>query len=276
TTDDPTGPCTIISGTATVTISEVSTANAGGDYSTCGGNSVDVSASGGTGTWSVITGAGSFADNASAATTFIPAAGSTGAIVISYQVADPDDAGPCDAVSDNATIQIYAPPSASFSNTTACEGVTINLQAASSTATGLWTSSVGGTFSINPPNIPNINYSPPLNVNSVNLTWTTLDPDGANGPCVAVSASATLTVNSQVEGTLEPLSYVTCGAAPVDVQVNSTTSGTWSVSPGLGTFSPNNSNSTTFTPQSGANQIIDLIWTSNDPAGPCPALELNT
>jgi hypothetical protein len=93
-------------GSVTVTVTPLPTANAGGPYSVCGTAAVNISATtNGTGTWSG--GAGSFGSATSASTTYTPALAELGTTVdLVWTTSDPDGAGPCASTADTTTVSV--------------------------------------------------------------------------------------------------------------------------------------------------------------------------
>ncbi|MFN8303116.1 MAG: choice-of-anchor D domain-containing protein [Saprospiraceae bacterium] len=99
-------PCADKVSSVTLTFTAPATANAGGPYFVCGANPVAITATAsGSGTWSG--GAGMFASATSTSTTYTPTAGEVGGTVtLTWTTSDPDGAGPCTAVSSNATLTV--------------------------------------------------------------------------------------------------------------------------------------------------------------------------
>jgi hypothetical protein len=142
------------------------------------------------------------------------------------------------------------------------------------TATSISWSGGSGTFSPTNANLSAIYSLSPSEIASgfVNLTITTNDPAG---PCSAVTDTLIITIN--------PAPIVNAGVDQIIcanslVTLNgyvsgSATSTTWSG--GTGTFSPNIANLTaTYTPSPNEIAIgfVNLVLTTNDPAGPCSAV----
>src|SRR4029453_1629815 len=142
-------------------------------------------------------GAGSFAPDRNAANaTYTPAVSEIGTTVtLTWNVPDPDGAGPCTAATDqmNVTINNATVASAGADQTT-CGASTITL-AANATTGGNWT---GGAGSFAPDrNTANATYTPAAGEigTTITLTWNVPDPDGT-GPCTAATDQMNITINN--------------------------------------------------------------------------------
>jgi CRISPR/Cas system CSM-associated protein Csm4 (group 5 of RAMP superfamily) len=163
----------------TITINNATVANAGPDQTSCGASSITLAANATTGgNWTG--GAGSFApDRNTAGAIYTPAAGEVGTtITLTWNVPDPDGAGPCTAATDQMTITIN---NATFANAgpdqTSCGASSITL-AANATTGGNWT---GGAGSFAPDrNTAGAIYTPAAGEagTTITLTWNVPDPDG--------------------------------------------------------------------------------------------------
>jgi gliding motility-associated-like protein len=139
---------------------------------------------------------------------------------------------------------------------------------------GQWTGGAG-TFS-NATSVSSTYTPAPGEVGTtVNLTWTTEDPDGS-GPCEAATDVATATISTPA--TVDPLVPLTiCSNDVANLQANSSpATGAWT-STGVGIFSNPTNLQSTYTPGSNETGMVQLVWTTSDPdgtTGPClPASE---
>lgn len=152
-------------------------------------------------------------------------------------------------------------------------GVTLAGIIGSAATVGTWT---GGNGVYSPDNISlNAIYTPsPAEINAglVILTLTTNDPPGN---CLAASSSVTFDINPQATISAGQDDTICAGST---IQLNAAlggvaTIGTWTG--GGGIYNPNNTQATAvYTPyiaETIAGNVI-LIYTSDDPAGPCPAV----
>ncbi|MEO8068718.1 MAG: GEVED domain-containing protein [Flavobacteriales bacterium] len=105
-----TSPCPNVPSNATVNVSTPATANAGGPYTTCVDEAVNITATAsGTGIWSG--GAGTFGTPSSLSTTYTPDVSESGSVVvITWTTDDPDGAGACGTVASNANVTVNALP----------------------------------------------------------------------------------------------------------------------------------------------------------------------
>ncbi|MCB0608650.1 MAG: choice-of-anchor A family protein, partial [Lewinella sp.] len=263
----------------TLTINPVATANAGADQTVCLGEPVSLSGtiggSASSATWTASVTGGSFSPNATTLTaTYTPPAGYTGTITLTLTTNDPS--GPCPAVSDQMVITINPAATANAgADQTICSGSSVTLAGSvgGAATSGTWTASVaGGSFSPNATTL-NATYAPPAGyTGTIALTLTTNDP---SGPCPAVSDQMVLTIN--------PGATVNAGADQTVCLGSSITlagsiggsaaSGTWTASVAGGSFSPNATTlNAIYAPPAGYTGAITLTLTTNDPSGPCPAV----
>jgi len=270
------------SANAFVTVDPPAAVNANTDQTICAGSTVTISGSvnGGasSGTWSS-SGTGTFAPNATTLNAvYTPSAADVTAGTVSLTLTTNDPAGPCPAVHDFMVVTIN-PPAVVNANTdqTICAGSTVTLSGSvnGGASSGTWSSSGTGTFA---PNATTLNavYTPSavdVTAGTVNLTLTTNDPAG---PCPAVHDFMVVTinppaaVNANTDQTICAGSTVTLAGS-----VNGgASSGTWSSS-GTGTFAPNATTlNAVYTPSAAdvTAGTVSLTLTTNDPAGPCPAV----
>jgi CRISPR/Cas system CSM-associated protein Csm4 (group 5 of RAMP superfamily) len=269
---DGAGPCTAATDAMTITVNTAVVANAGADQTSCGASSVTLAANATTGgNWTG--GAGSFApDRNTANATYTPAVGEIGSTVtLTWNVPDPDGAGPCTAATDAMTITVNTAVVANAgADQTSCGASSITL-AANTTTGGNWTGGAG-TFSPNR-NAADATYAPaPGEMGTlVTLIWNVPDPDGA-GPCTSHSDEMVLTVNNSVAANAGA-DQTTCGTSSIILAANIATGGSWTG--GSGTFNPNrNAANAIYTPAvSEIGTTITLTWNVPDPdgTGPCAA-----
>jgi gliding motility-associated-like protein len=156
-----------------------------------------------------------------------------------------------------------------------CIGETATLSGTigGSAGSGTWT---GGSGSFSPDAAtPNAVYTPTpaeAAAGTVTLTFTTNDPVG---PCPAVSDAVVITVIPMPTVNAGPSQTVCSGTTITLAGTVGTgaTSGTWSG--GTGTYSPSNTAlNAVYTPSAAeyAAGSVTLTLTTNDPAGPCPAV----
>ncbi len=227
-----------------------------------------------TGMWTG--GTGSF-DNASSPTAvYTPGAGELGAVTLTYTSTDP--AGPCPSVFDDVVITVFEEVETDAgTNQTICitETATLSATITGGITTGTW-SGGAGTFS----STTDLNavYTPAASEENttVILTLTTDDP---TGPCPLLTDVVSITIN--------PLPVVEAGpdqeicsdgtatmAGSVVLGVNAPATaygGTWTTS-GDGSFDNATAMAAVYTPGPTDAGPITLTLTSDDPAGPCPAI----
>ena len=285
TTNDPAGPCGAVSDQTTLTINDEAEVTVSADEAViCEDQTTDVTATlGGSataGTWTT-TGTGSFADATDPTTTYTPgpvtdADGGSRTVTLTFTTADP--AGPCDAVSDQTTLTINDQAEVITAITTAaiCEDGTTDVTATlgGSATSGTWTTTGTGTFANATDLATTYTPGPVMGADrTVTLTFTTNDP---TGPCTAVSDAVTVTV-SDLPTVDAGADQTTCEG--VDVQLagsfgGGATSAVWTG--GAGTFTPDANDPTatyTPTPAEVAAGTVTLTLTTNDPTGPCTAVD---
>lgn len=107
--------CSGATATYDIVINPRAIANAGADQLVCEGATVDlnglVTGAASSGTWSLVSGAGSFSDATQTATRFTPAAGIMQAI-LQLNTNDPDNSGPCTVATDQVLISFNPLPAA--------------------------------------------------------------------------------------------------------------------------------------------------------------------
>ncbi len=267
TTNDPGVPCTAASDQMTLTINQAAVVNAGNDTTICetdifaatsasfGGGATMVS-------WTT-NGDGIFDDSSAVNTGYTFGTGdiSNGNVTLTITANDPDDTGPCSAVSDNIIITInQAPVADAGPDTSICEYDTYIVSGASMTGSSsiTWTSSGDGAFSNT--NILNPEYTPgPNDIINGNIVLS-ITSGNPSGPCTATSDSMLLKINTsplltvQIDssncnqsdgaitvspvGGVEPYSY-TWSVTGADSSITGLSSGNYSVTvtDDLGCFS---------------------------------------
>ncbi|MBL7853109.1 MAG: PKD domain-containing protein, partial [Cyclobacteriaceae bacterium] len=280
----------------TVTVNPVATVDAGLDYQVCEPISIPLSGVVGgaasSGTWTIISGAGSIG----ASTTALPnvtavynvgPADIGGFVVLQLQTNDPDGAGPCVAVSDQVRIDINRRPLVTVpADFIVCEPASIALTGSlqGSATTGLW-SVVAGAGTLTATNIvPGspitalATYTPDVSdIGSVvTFRLTTNDPDGPSGPCVQEFDDINITINRRAAITAG-IDLAQCADVPSTVILGSVTYApngiAWSIQSGSGTISNPTIDqpSYLFNNPSEINTTVRLRMTALDPdgAGPC-------
>ena len=275
TSDDPAGPCGIVSDIMVITINQLPTTNAGIDQTICAGTSATLSGIiGGTATgatWSG--GTGTFTpNNTTLAASYLPSAAEIAAGTATLTITT-NTPGLCPAATDQMIITIN--PIATINagpNQTICIGSTVTLAGVlgGAATTGTWTGGAG-TFAPNNTTATAV-YTPTAaeeSANGVTLTFTSDDP---TGPCSFVSDQMVITIN-QLPTSNAGLTQSVCKGTSIHLsgQIGgSATSGTWTG--GTGTYVPsNNSLNAVYTPSAAeyAAGTVTLTLTTNDPAGPC-------
>ena len=283
----------------TVTVNPVATVDAGVDYQVCEPISVPLSGIVGgaasSGTWTIVSGAGSIGTSTSAlpnvtAVYNVGPADLGGFVVLGLQTNDPDGAGPCVAVSDQVRIDINRRPVVTVpADFIVCEPASIALTGSlqGSATTGLW-SVVTGAGTLTATNIvPGspitalATYTPDgTDIGSVvTFRLTTNDADGPSGPCVQEFDDINITINRKADISAG-VDLEQCADIPSIQILGSITyapSGVvWSIQPpGSGVISnPTIAQpSYSFNNPTEVNTAIILRLTANDPdgTGPCVA-----
>src|SRR5690606_14857822 len=253
----------------------ITQAQAGPDQNICADNTILAGNSPGVGemgTWTVISGSGFFSDAASPTS-------SVGSLAFGDNVfrwTITDAGGICAGTFSEVTITRFTPASVDAgAPLIICSGNTATLAGiiGGSATSATWTTAGDGTF--NNAGLLNAIYTPGTNdraAGSVVLTLTTNDP---LGPCPAMSDNVTITINAVATVDAGPAIVVCEGeTATMAATFGGVATGiTWSTS-GDGSFNTLTNPNAIYTP--GPNDIaagtVTLTVTTDDPAGPCPAV----
>ena len=282
TTNDPSGPCGAVSDQVHITINPAATVSAGADLRVCASSPAtqlagSIGGGASSATWSG--GAGSFSPkNTTLNATYMPTAAEIAAGSVTLTLTTNDPAGPCGPLSDQVKITIDPITVVDAGlNVTVCSSspqVQLNGSVSGTVSGGYWT---GGTGNFNPGRSSlNPTYTPSAAEIAAGTVTLTLTSVASSGPCPAASDQVTIAISQAVAVNAGP-DQITCAATPqvqlAGVLSSGATSGTWSG--GNGTFNPNpNTLNATYTPTAGevAARSVTLTLTTNDPAGPCPAV----
>ncbi len=282
TTQDPLGPCGPVGDNVLITFAPAATADAGPDQLVCASaaevqlaGSVGGSAS--KGTWSG--GAGRFRPNPSSLDAqYTPSAAEIAAGQVTLVLTTDATTGSCPPVSDQMTITIdpLTVVSAGPDQTVCATSPQAQLNGSVSGAVsgGLWS---GGAGSFNPNRSAlDAIYTPTAGEIAAGSVTLVLTSAASTRPCPPDDDAMTIFISPAATVNAGP-DRITCAASP-QVQLagsvgGSATGGTWSGGGGL--FAPNPSalNATyTPTPSEVASGSVVLTLTTNDPNGPCPAV----
>jgi len=280
TTDNPTGPCEQNTDTVQITFNQLATINAGANLTICSNNNVTLagssSATSGNRDW-LTTGTGFFSNSSILFPTYFPSpadilAGSVELILINSSFTDV-----CLNVSDTMTLFFNQEATVDAGNNinVCINTININLNGTvgGSATSATWSTNGTGTF--NNVNSVNAIYTPSLADKSngfVRLALTTNDPVG---PCNANRDSVTITFDA--------IATVDAGSDQVLCSNSTTTiSATIGGSASFGTWTSENT-STYISFNTTTNYIpnitdlsfgsVKLYFTTNDPAGACPAVK---
>ncbi len=279
TTDDPIGPCPVATSTTTITINPAAVINAGPNQTICIGTTATlggvISGSAISGTWTG--GAGTYStSNTDPLAIYTPTATeeTTGTVTLTFTSDDP--AGPCPAVNDQMIITIAPLP---FTNAgldqTICDGTSATL---SGTISGAATSATwtGGAGLFSPNNTTlNATYTPTVAEATTGFVTLTITTDDPAGPCTFATDQMIITINplATINAGLDQTICIGNSATLAGVIGGSATSGSWTG--GAGTYTPSAATANAvYTPTvaEAAAGTVTLIFTSNDPAGPCSAV----
>ena len=277
TTDNPGGnSCDAASDTMLLTINPAPIVDAGDPQTICGRDTIylngALSGAADSATWSG--GAGTFSNTKDLNAYYIPTAAEVadGSVELTLTSNDPD--GPCGPVSDMVTITINPEPVVDAgSDQTICAGSNIVLEGSisinGSPYSGTWS---GGSNQFLPsPATLNATYIPgPSDADSVILVLTSDDP---GLPCGQVSDTMILYIDPVPSISVSPSFEMICADDTLFLQgtVDSGYYGTWTTN-GVGNFYPTDTSRTAYyIPGNGDvfNDTVTIVYTSNDPAGPC-------
>ena len=278
TTNDPAGDCPSVIDSLLVTINPSAIVNAGVDQVTCGVTPVSLSGTVGGSTtsviWSTLNGTGTFSSINALNAVYTPSNNDISTVYINIVLTSNDPLGPCPAVTDTLVLAVDPPATANAGiDFVSCSNTPINLNGlfGGSASTGVWTGSSNPV--VNNPTSSNVIYTPSateVSNGSVTLTFTTNDPAGS---CLAVSDQVTISFSAPAIVNAGNDTTICSGSTIV---LNGTfgglaTSATWSSAgtpPGVFT------GSSLYTPSQAeitAGTAV-LTYTTNNPAGPCPAV----
>jgi gliding motility-associated-like protein len=279
TTNDPSGPCPAVTSTLILTINPAATVSAGSNATICSGLTYTLAGTIGGGasnaTWTT-SGSGTFSSATALNATYTPSASDISAGSVTLTLTTNDPAGPCAAATSAMVLTINPAATVSAGSSAAvCSGSTYSLSGTMGGGATSITWSTSGTGTFNNTASTTAIYTPSaadISAGSVVLTITTNDPAG---PCGAVTNTMTLTINSAATVTAGANATICSGSTyPLAGSMGGGASSiTWSTS-GSGTFSSASSTTATYTPSAAdisAGSVV-LTITTNDPAGPCPAV----
>ena len=275
-TIEASGGCAQAQSSASVTIEAAPIVTASPDQNICGDTTANITASmGGAATfltWSSL-GNGSFSGPATSAV-YTPGTNdiTNGTAVLIVTTNDPD--GVCNAATDTVVLTIFQPAVINAgTDATICEGWQHSLTANTSGSTTSYTWTTSGNGSFDDVHSPTPVYTPSpqdISAGNVILTITTNDPAG---PCNASANQMILLINAA------PVVYAgvdaaICEGASFTISSSSmsgsATGVNW-VSGGTGSFNNPNTLHPMYTPSVAdiTAGVVQLIITSDDPAGPC-------
>ncbi|GHN01324.1 hypothetical protein WSM22_28130 [Cytophagales bacterium WSM2-2] len=279
------------------TINPIPLVDAGADYAVCHPSTIAISGTIGgaatSGTWQIVTGSGTISassvsgSNVTATYTVNPTDIAT-TVVFRLVTNDPDNGGPCTAVSDELNVAVNRIATVTLpSDYTVCEPNSIALTGTigGSATTGLW-SIVTGAGTLSATNVSgttvtaNYSVAPSDIASTVTFRLTSNDPDGF-GPCTTISADINITINRAARVSA-PANLALCRDTPgiaLGGSIGGSTSTTvWTG--GAGTFSNVNSPSATyfFKDPNEVNTTVLLTLTALDPdgSGPCTSVFTQT
>lgn len=276
TSNDPAGPCGSVNDATTISISALPSSNAGLDQTICSGTSATLSGTiGGAATMATWSGGGGVftPNNTTLNAVYTPSAAEATAGTVMLTLTTDDPSGPCTFASDNMTITINPVATVNAGpDQTICIGSTVTMAGliGGSAATGIWS---GGTGGFAPANTdPNAVYTPTAAeeaAGTLTMFFTTDDPIG---PCGLVADTMVITINALPTSNAGPSQSVCDGSTITLAGIvgGAATSGTWNG--GTGSYAPNNTTlNAVYTPSAAeyAAGFVQLLLTTNDPAGPC-------
>jgi PKD repeat protein len=139
-------------------------------------------------------------------------------------------------------------------------------------SSGTW-SGGAGTYTPNNTSLT-VSYSPSASEITAGIATLILTTDDPPGPCPSVNDTLVITINPSPLVNAGPPQTICIGGSAVLAAIisGSATSGTWSG--GAGTYTPDNTTANAVYTPSAAEATagtVMLTYTSDDPAGPCPA-----
>jgi gliding motility-associated-like protein len=221
-----------------------------------------------------LNGTGTFSSVNALNAIYTPSNNDIATVYINIVLTSNDPIGPCPAVKDTLVLAVDPPATANAGiDFVSCSNTPINLNGlfGGSASTGVWTGSSNPV--VNNPTSSNVIYTPSateVSNGSVTLTFTTNDPAGS---CLAVSDQVTISFSAPAIVNAGNDTTICSGST---IGLNGTfgglaTSATWSSAgtpPGVFT------GSSLYTPSQAeitAGTAV-LTYTTNNPAGPCPAV----
>ncbi|MEX2233860.1 MAG: gliding motility-associated C-terminal domain-containing protein, partial [Cyclobacteriaceae bacterium] len=275
TTNDPAGVCGPVSDDVVITVTSAATVDAGPAQTICVGGSATLAGSftGTTGITWTSSGDGSFNDPSLVNAIYTPGANDIANNSVTLTITT---AGPCAPVNDNVVISIDPAPTVDAgAPQTICSSNTVVLNASfGGSATGLlWTTSGNGTFDDNTDTNATYTFgSNDITNGTVTLTAT------ATGSCTGTDDDVIITINpAAVIDAGTPQTVCVGSTVALDATLSgSATTVTWTTS-GDGTFNNINDPDAVYThgPNDQINGTVTLTATTNNPAGPCPAVNDN-
>ena len=263
------GVCTASSDQVTIKLDQnpLPVADAGSPQTLCATSTTLAAnaATTGTGTWTIVSGAGGSFVNANSATTVFNGVSGT-AYDLQWTISN----GVCPSTSDNVTIQFTTPPTVATagSDQTLCSTSAILGGNTPLVGTGQWTivSGAGGSFVLN--------TNPTTTFNGLAGTTYVLQWTISSGVCTASSDQVTIKLDQNPLPVADAGSPQTLCATSTTLAANAATTGTgtWTIVSGAGgSFVNANSATTVFNGVSGT--AYDLQWTISN--GVCPSTSDN-
>jgi hypothetical protein len=267
---------------ATLTVTVLATASAGGDQTICAGNStggLGGSVGGGAtgGTWTT-TGSGTFAPNTTTLNaTYTPSSADNSAGTVTLTLTTTGGAGGVATTNVVVTINPAATASAGAAQTV-CSGAAssgLGGTVGGGATGGTWSSSGTGTFAPNTTTL-NASYTASAADASTGTVTLTLGTTGQQSPCSAATAQVVVTVNKAATASAGAAQTVCSGVASSGLGGTvggGATGGTWTTS-GTGMFAPNTTTlNASYTPSDAdaSTGTVTLTLSSTGQQSPCGA-----